>query len=144
LAADLAEIDGSARAADRRAVSLAPIILRTRYFDNFLQRVTRENAIQQIALMAAGLDTCAYCLFWPAGRRVFKMDRAVVLRSKEQTLRFAGAHSNCQRQTIEVDLTRFWKEALNQAGFKPDQPSVWLLEDFLFLYLHRKNFTVAG
>jgi O-methyltransferase involved in polyketide biosynthesis len=31
-----------------------------------------------------------------------------------------------------VDLTGTWKETLIKAGFEPGQPSVWLLEGFLF------------
>jgi methyltransferase (TIGR00027 family) len=131
-AAELAGEEGKIWAANRSPDSLAPIILRTRYFDDFLQRVTLENAIKQVVLMAAGLDTRAYRLTWPAGTNIFETDQAAVLKAKEQTLRDAGAQTECSRLAIEVDLTGSWKEALIKAGFEPDQPSVWLLEGFLF------------
>jgi methyltransferase (TIGR00027 family) len=61
-AAALAGPDGTAWNDDRNPDSLAPMILRTRYFDDFLQRVTQEYALRQVVLMAAGLDTRAYRL----------------------------------------------------------------------------------
>jgi len=73
-ASKLAGIEGAAWAATRTPDSLAPMILRIRYFDDFLQRVTREDAIHQVVLMAAGYDTRAYRLTWPAGTIVFELD----------------------------------------------------------------------
>ena len=131
-AAALAGTEGSAWAANRPAESLAPMILRIRFFDDFLQRLTRENAIRQVILMAAGLDTRAYRLDWPTGTSIFELDQPSVLLEKEQILHSAGARTVCDRKTIQVDLTGPWKEALIQAGFEPGQPSAWLLEGFLF------------
>ncbi|MGD0751880.1 MAG: class I SAM-dependent methyltransferase [Anaerolineales bacterium] len=62
--------------------------------------------------MAAGLDTHAYRLVWPAGMIVFELDQAAVLHEKEQALRSAGAQPNCARRSIAVDLTGPWKKAL--------------------------------
>jgi methyltransferase (TIGR00027 family) len=131
-AAALAGTEGSAWAANRPAESLAPMILRIRFFDDFLQRLTRENAIRQVILMAAGLDTRAYRLDWPTGTSIFELDQPSVLLEKEQILHSAGTQTVCDRKTIQVDLTGPWKEALIQAGFEPGQPSAWLLEGFLF------------
>ena len=52
--------------AQRPAGSTLPIILRTRYFDDFVQHITREAGIEQLVLLAAGLDTRAYRLGLPA------------------------------------------------------------------------------
>ena len=131
-AAALAGDEGTAWAANRPPDSLAPMILRTRYFDDFLQRVTREYALRQVVLMAAGLDTRAYRLSWPAETNVFELDRPAVLQEKEQILSSVGAKPECTRHTIGVDLTGPWKEALIEGGFEPSQPAVWLLEGFLF------------
>ena len=131
-AAALAGTEGAAWAANRPAESLAPMILRIRFFDDFLQRLTRENAIRQVILMAAGLDTRAYRLDWPTGTSIFELDQPSVLLEKEQILHSAGTQTVCDRKTIQVDLTGPWKEALIQAGFEPGQPSAWLLEGFLF------------
>lgn len=62
------------------------MILRNRYFDDFLQRVTREDAIRQVVLVAAGLDTRTYRLSWPIGTIVFELGQPAVLREKGQIL----------------------------------------------------------
>ena len=136
----LAGTEGASWAANRSPDSLAPMVLRIRFFDDFLLRITGENAIQQVVLMAAGLDTRANRLTWPARTRFFELDQPGVLLEKEQTLHSAGAKANCARQSIEVDLTGPWKNALLNTGFEPSQPSIWLLEGFLF-YIPTESIT---
>jgi methyltransferase (TIGR00027 family) len=136
----LAGADGAAWAANRSSDSLAPIILRTRYFDDFLQRITRETSIRQLVLMAAGLDTRAYRLDWPSGTNLFELDQPEVLDEKEKILRSAGARANCVRKSVAVDLTGPWKAELIRAAFEPAQPSAWLLEGFLF-YIPTESIT---
>jgi methyltransferase (TIGR00027 family) len=94
-ASALAGIEGAAWAAARPPDSLTPMILRTRYFDDFLERVTSEDEIRQVILMAAGLDTRAYRLVWPAGMNVFELDQPAVLHEKEMVLHSSGARPNC-------------------------------------------------
>jgi methyltransferase (TIGR00027 family) len=137
-AAALAGEGGAAWIEHRSADSVAPIVLRTRFFDDFLQRLPLQGAIRQVVLMAAGLDTRAFRLNWPAGTRLFELDQPPVLKYKEQILRSAGARPACERQTIEVDLTGPWQEALVQAGFDAGRPSGWLLEGFL-IYLPNES-----
>lgn len=120
--------------------SIAPMIIRTRFFDDFLQRVCREPAIRQIVLMAAGLDTRAFRLKWPELTRLFELDQPFVLEFKDQILRVAGAPPRVERQAIGVDLAGPWKESLLRAGFEPKQASAWLLEGFLF-YLSSDRLT---
>ena len=139
-AAALAGKEGKEWVAQRSADKLVPIVLRTRFFDDFLHRITRRHAIRQIVLMAAGLDTRAFRLTWPYQTRLFELDQPSVLQYKEQILRSAGAQPTCRRQTIEVDLTEPWKETLIKAGFDPQHPSGWLLEGFLF-YLASEHLT---
>lgn len=131
-AARLAGEEGAAWLTGRPEQSLAPIVLRTRYFDDFLQRITSQEAIRQVALPGAGLDTRAFRLSWPAGVRLFELDQPEVLVYKEDTLRDAGAMPKCERQVVGADLTEPWREKLVQVGFDPQQPSAWLLEGFLF------------
>ncbi len=116
------------------------ITVRTRFFDDFLQRVTSQHAIRQIVLMAAGLDTRAFRLSWPEQTRLFELDQPQVLKAKEQVLTAAAAQPTCERKMREVDLTGPWREALLQADFHSHQPSVWLLEGFLH-YLPNENVT---
>jgi len=112
--------------------SVLPIVLRTRYFDDWLGLVTGRDAIRQVGLMAAGLDTRAYRLGWPDQTRLFELDQPTVLRHKEEVLRAVGALSTCARHAVEADLTGSWADALLEAGFDRAQPSSWLLEGFLF------------
>lgn len=53
----LAGEEGAAWIARRTPDKVLPIALRTRYFDDYVQRVTRETGIRQVVLLAAGLDT---------------------------------------------------------------------------------------
>jgi methyltransferase (TIGR00027 family) len=139
-AAALAGQEGQAWLAQRPADSVIPIILRTRFFDDFLQRITCQEGIRQVVLMAAGLDTRAFRLGWPEQTRLFELDQPSVLQYKKEVLRSAGARPACVRQAIEVDLTSPWIETLLKTGFNPQQPSGWLLEGFLF-YLSCEHIT---
>ncbi len=78
-AAALAGKDGEEWIAQRTMDSLVPIIIRTRYFDDFLQCITCQQGIKQIVLMAAGLDTRAFRLNWPDGTRLIELDQLVVI-----------------------------------------------------------------
>jgi methyltransferase (TIGR00027 family) len=139
-AAALASETGAAWIEQRNEFSVIPIVLRTRYFDDFLQRITRQETIRQIVMPAAGLDTRAYRLDWPEGTHFFEIDQPMVLDHKEQILDLAQAKPKCLRHTISLDLTGNWKGALVQVGFNPQMPSVWLLEGFLF-YLPNESIT---
>jgi len=131
-AGDLAGVEGAAWAANRSEDSLAPMVLRIRYFDDFLQRITADQSIRQVVLMAAGLDTRFFRLAWPAGTQAFELDQPAVLQEKERILIAAGAQSACIRHLVPADLTQPWSQALVKAGFDPRLPSAWLLEGFLF------------
>ena len=92
----------------RSAESVIPIVLRTRFFDDFLERIVRRHAIRQVILMAAGLDTRAYRLAWPDDTTVYELDRPEVLGRKERLLHSVAAVPRCQRKLIEVDLKNPW------------------------------------
>jgi methyltransferase (TIGR00027 family) len=128
----LAGQEGAAWMAQRTPESISPMVLRTRYYDEVLQRLARQHGIRQIVLLAAGLDTRAYRLPWPQGTRFYELDQPAVLGYKEEVLRDAGAQPNCERHAIASDLTTPWQEALVGGGFDPQRPSGWLLEGFLF------------
>jgi methyltransferase (TIGR00027 family) len=131
-AAALAGEPGEAWIAQRSPESVVPMILRTRYFDDFLKRISQQEGLRQIVLVAAGLDTRAFRLAWPAKTRFFELDQPEVLAYKEQVLLAAGAKPACERQIVAVDLTGDWQERLNECGFDRQQPSGWLLEGLLF------------
>lgn len=128
----LAGEEGRTWMAQRTADRVVPIVLRTRFFDDFLQRTTQEQGIRQVVLMAAGLDTRAFRLDWPAGTRIFELDQPAVLRYKARVLALAGAEPAVARSAIEVDLGEPWQEELVAAGFDPQIPALYLLEGLLF------------
>ena len=47
----------------------------TRFFDDFLLRVTGTYGIQQVVLVGAGLDARAFRLLWPPQTRLFELDQ---------------------------------------------------------------------
>lgn len=131
-AALLAGKDGMSWIETRSGPNTISIILRTRYFDDWLERITRDEAIAQVVLPAAGLDTRAFRLQLPQATHVFELDRPSVMEYKEAVLASANAQPTCTRHVIRADLTGRWKEALLAAGFDPARPSAWLLEGLLF------------
>src|SRR5258708_2986712 len=81
-------------------VNEAPMVIRTKFFDDFLLRVTTEHQVHQIVMVAAGMDTRAFRLTWPERTRLFELDQPELLAQKEQLLSSAGASPTCWRQTI--------------------------------------------
>lgn len=139
-AAALAGDTGRAWLAERTPESVLPIVLRTRYYDDWLTGVLAAGVIDQVVLPAAGLDTRPFRLAIPAGVRWFELDRPGVLEAKATVLEEAGAVARCERIAVAADLAGPWAEALVAAGFEPGRPAAWLLEGFLF-YLHPEVIT---
>lgn len=108
------------------------LVIRTRFFDDFLQRMTWEQQVLQVVIVAAGMDTRAFRLSWPPHTHLFELDLPSVFESKEPLLLATGAIPACQRSIVGVDLASDWKESLLQAGADPKQRTVWLLEGLLF------------
>ena len=104
--------------------------VRTHYFDEYFKAVMRTG-IRQVVILAAGLDSRAYRLDWPAGTTVFEIDQPKVLEYKASTLDAHGAVPNARRIAVAVDLREDWPAALIEAGFDPGQPTAWLAEGLL-------------
>lgn len=98
---------------------MVAIVIRTRYFDDFPGRITNQEGIGQVVLMAAGLDARAFRLAWVKETRLYELDQPSVLTYKDQLLRSGGQHPRYEQQTIGVDLTTSWTEALIKSGFDP-------------------------
>lgn len=118
------------RAGDRTGCSTT----RTpRFFDDCLLQACREG-IRQVALLAAGLDTRAYRLSWPAGVRLFELELPDVLAFREPILGQQHARERCHRLPLPVDLRGDWPSAVPRAGLDPQAPTAWLAEG-LMIYL---------
>jgi methyltransferase (TIGR00027 family) len=106
--------------------------LRTRFFDDYLL----EAGCGQVVLLAAGLDTRAYRLPWPDGVRLFEIDLPEVMDFKAEVL--GSEPPRCARVALAADLTGDWVSPLVDAGFRPDEPTAWLIEGLL-MYLSRED-----
>jgi methyltransferase (TIGR00027 family) len=135
-AAALAGEEGMAWLSQRQPGAGLPMVLRTRYFDDFVQRLAFEEGLRQFVLPGAGLDTRAFRLPWPAGTQLFELDQPAVLRYKGEVLASAGARPANLRHVVEADLTQPWADALVAAGFDAQEPTGWMLEGFLFYLAH--------
>ncbi|GLZ54751.1 SAM-dependent methyltransferase [Actinomycetospora sp. NBRC 106378] len=101
--------------------------VRSRFFD----RALLDAGVDQVVLLAVGLDARAYRLDWPAGTTVFEIDQEQVLDFKDEVLTTAGAAQRCRRVAVGVDLRDDWVGALRAAGFDADRPSAFLAEGLL-------------
>ncbi|ALR13539.1 SAM-dependent methyltransferase [Mycobacteroides saopaulense] len=104
--------------------------VRTRFFDNFFADAAGAGVRQQV-ILAAGLDSRAYRLPWPAVTSVFELDQPKVLQFKDEVLRRSGAQPSAQRVTVAIDLRDDWPSALRAAGFDANAPTGWILEGLL-------------
>ncbi|MCF6385810.1 class I SAM-dependent methyltransferase [Mycobacterium sp. MBM] len=103
---------------------------RTRFFDEFFAAAGAAG-VRQAVILAAGLDSRAYRLDWPAGTVVFEIDQPEVIAFKEQTLAELGAAPTADRRTVATDLRDDWVSALRAAGFDPTAPTAWIAEGLL-------------
>jgi methyltransferase (TIGR00027 family) len=115
------------------------VVQRTRFFDDYLLDAT-GGGCRQVVLLAAGLDTRAFRLAWPADVRLFEVDLPDVLAVKDIVLAAEAARPRCARTTVPADLREDWRGALTAAGFEAAAPTAWLTEGLL-LYLSAEEVT---
>jgi len=109
------------------------LAIRTRFYDDYLRDACAAG-VRQVVVLAAGLDSRAFRLTWPAGLRFFELDLPEVFEFKESVLAAHGAAAGCTRTAVPADLRGDWPEPLRAAGFDPARPTAWLVEG-LMLYL---------
>lgn len=106
-----------------------PVIeVRTYWYDQAVARAL-EGGIRQVVLLAAGMDSRAFRLDWPAGTRVFELDQASVIDHKQAALR--SATPRCTRIALKQDLADDWSPQLEHAGFNPKLQTCWFVEGLL-------------
>jgi methyltransferase (TIGR00027 family) len=106
--------------------------IRTRFFDDHLLAAVSDVRVRQVVLLGAGMDSRAYRLAWPAGVDLYEIDWPSVLAAKQPVLDAAGAVPRCARHPVPADLDSHWHDRLLAAGYRPGQPSAWLLEGILY------------
>jgi methyltransferase (TIGR00027 family) len=109
------------------------LAVRTRFFDEFFTNAAAAG-IQQSVILAAGLDSRAYRLNWPAGSIVYEIDQPQVVAFKTETMAALGAEPTATRRTVSIDLRDDWPAALRDSGFDDTKPSAWSAEGLL-MYL---------
>lgn len=133
-------VDGSLTASDvdddaefniQRLVHMMAV--RTRFFDDFFIE-SGKAGVRQAVILAAGLDSRAYRLNWPAGTVVYEVDMPDVIEFKTRTLAGLGAEPTAQRRAVAIDLRDDWPSALRHSGFDDASPSAWSAEGLL-MYL---------
>ncbi|MEE6166343.1 MULTISPECIES: SAM-dependent methyltransferase [unclassified Mycolicibacterium] len=107
--------------------STLQIVVRTRFWDEALLRAART--VDQVVILAAGMDARAYRLPWPDGTTVYELDQPAVMAAKAEAL--ADEQPRCRRVAIGIDLAEDWPAALRAAGFDSRRPAVWLIEGLL-------------
>ncbi|DAZ93563.1 TPA: hypothetical protein N0F65_009803 [Lagenidium giganteum] len=114
------------------------LALRTRYLDEALTQ--RDPSIQQIVILAAGLDTRAYRLDALKGCHVLEVDMCRdVIERKQRIMRECNAPLKAKKlDHIITDLTDdCWQSRLIKHGFDPKVPTFWCMEGLLY-YLTRE------
>ncbi len=130
----LADEEGAAMLARAHARGLhkMPLVeVRTRYLDERLLAASRDG-IRQIVLLAAGMDARAYRLDWPstpAPTRLYELDREPVLAWK--SARLQTSRPRCVRVALPGDVADDFTPALVDSGFRPAEPTAWVLEGLL-------------
>ena len=104
--------------------------VQTRFFDDFF-RAAGAAGLRQGVIVAAGLDSRAYRLEWPAGTTVFEIDQPKVLDFKARVLGEQGAAPTAHRTAVAADLRTDWAAPLQEAGFDPQRPCAWSVEGLL-------------
>ncbi len=100
--------------------------MRTHFFDAYC--TDAAAGIRQVVLLAAGLDSRAYRLDWPAGVTVYEIDLPKVLEYKTleyktETLAGHGVAPIADRRPVPVDLRHDWPQALRDHGFDATRPT---------------------
>ena len=118
-----------------RARQNAYIALRTRFFDDWLLGLVDGEQVEQLVLLAAGMDARAFRLDLPRSLVLFELDRRAVLAHKEAVVTGESRQPRCERRLVPVDFERGdWPEQLGRSGFDRLRPTAWLAEGF-FEYL---------
>jgi methyltransferase (TIGR00027 family) len=92
----------------------------------------RDSSIEQVVILAVGMDARAFRLEWPRKIRLFEVDREDVFTHKEAALSRLNARPSCDRRVVQHDLARPWAAALVDAGFEPKQKAAFLAEGLLY------------
>ncbi len=127
---ELAWLDGDEHGQRVHRLGVDYQAVRTHFFDEYFGNAVGAG-IRQVVILAAGLDSRAYRLNWPADTAVYEIDQPKVLEYKTAILESHGAVPAARRRPVPVDLRDDWPAALAAAGFDRTKPTAWLAEGLL-------------
>ncbi|MDF9817141.1 SAM-dependent methyltransferase [Streptomyces sp. SPB162] len=108
------------------------LALRTKYLDDQALAAVEHSGARQVVFVAAGMDTRAWRLPWPQDTVIYELDRPALLEAKNAQLVDVPLVAGRRRHAVAVDLAGDWAESLTEAGFRPAEPTVWVMEGLLF------------
>ncbi|KUI27442.1 SAM-dependent methyltransferase [Mycobacterium sp. GA-2829] len=105
---------------------------RTKFFDEYFI-AAGAHGVEQMVILAAGLDARAWRLPWVNGTTVFEIDHPGVLTFKHEALQQHGDSPTVSRYVpVPADLyDGGWPDALQDAGFDTSEPTAWAVEGLL-------------
>ena len=118
---------------DRVQMMIAGMAMRTKFFDEYFVSAV-GTGIRQAVILAAGLDSRAYRLPWPAESVIYEIDQPEVIEFKAGVLDDLGAQPVAELRSVGIDLREDWPTELAAAGFDASAPTAWLAEGLL-IYL---------
>jgi methyltransferase (TIGR00027 family) len=124
------EIPLSALEGDGPRVMADVMAVRTRFFDDFFLDAAADG-VRQAVILASGLDSRPYRLWWPEGSTVYEIDQPKVIEFKTITMESIGATPTAERRAVAVDLRDDWPAALRHSGFDETEPTAWSAEGLL-------------
>jgi len=127
---ELAWLDGDRHGQRVHRLGVDYQAVRTHFFDEYFADAAAAG-LRQVVILAAGLDSRAYRLDWPAESTVYEIDQPKVLEYKGDILGSRDAAPTARRCPVSVDLRDDWPAALTAAGFDPARPTAWLAEGLL-------------
>src|ERR1700759_5128404 len=128
LPAELVELDPQFEV--RMQAMLGYTACRTKFFDDYFLAAAGDG-IRQAVILAAGLDSRAWRLPWPAGCMVYEIDQPKVLAFKTNTLKSHAVSPVASHISVGIDLRLDWPTALAQAGFDASVLTAWSAEGLL-------------
>jgi len=99
--------------------------LRTRFIDD---EVT-SSGLRQVVILGSGLDTRAWRLELSPDTMMFELDSAEVVEF--MTANMTGSATRVHRIPLAADVTKAWAGSLVRSGFRPGEPTMWVLEGLL-------------
>ena len=90
---DIDQIDAGENGTGELQTETDSLAVRTKFFDDFFTGAAAAG-IRQSVILAAGLDSRAYRLNWPAGSIVYEVDQPQVVAFKTETMASPGRRAD--------------------------------------------------